>query len=605
MEISLKRFGLLNILVTVMVVIFLIVQATIIGVTFTNTVRFTEKSVAGRVETALTFVNRQIRVKIDSAEAIAARVRQGIEAEQINLASSQDFHQQVSAILNGSDYISSIKFLFPQGKSFRVRRGHLYNPFSIGYEKPNFFGRSRGASNAGEWVNFDWVPSLAESVAIFELPVIQHDVEIGVIQIELPISEFSKILKEVGRIHDGQVVITYLDDRDESPVEYVLGHPDLAGRKLGWLSAARPFPRTDEISDPLLEAVATHFAKQDDLLKKVVSFSGARVITIGEKTYAVISDRDEEMSKRAFPYPNISATIYVPITDLVNQLDDLREAAILSFIVMLLGIVIVRIVGSGVTKPVTRLADQANAISRLEVNQLEQLPHSFIQEVDDASMAFNRMVVALKWFERYVPKVLVSRLLQDGGADHLKTVKREATVLFTDLGGFTLLSETLSPEKVAEHLNEHFNVISEIIHKHGGMIDKYIGDSVMAVWSIPDEQEDHADRALQAALDIRHALEGILEQQKQVVRIGVHSGVLIAGNIGGFDRKNYTVVGDVVNVASRVEQLGKVHKNPESTVTILCSSSTAKRVTLESCSFGELGDIQIYGRKQTVTIYSV
>ena len=141
--------------------------------------------------------------------------------------------------------------------------------------------------------------------------------------------------------------------------------------------------------------------------------------------------------------------------------------------------------------------------------------------------------------------------------------RRDMTVMFTDIPGFTTLSEQLSATEVANLLNDHFTLVAGCVEAEEGTIDKYIGDSVMAFWGAPSKQPDHAARAIRAALAIAetvradNAIRRTDGRQEVRIRIGIHSGPALAGNIGAPGRINYTLVGDTVNAANRIEQLGK------------------------------------------------
>src|SRR5690606_6513392 len=194
------------------------------------------------------------------------------------------------------------------------------------------------------------------------------------------------------------------------------------------------------------------------------------------------------------------------------------------------------------------------------------------RETDEARVAFNSMLRGLRWFETYIPRRLVERLIEQGGEEALPSEYRDVTVLFTDIVGFTSIGERLSAQKLSAFLNRHFTVLAEHIEREGGTIDKYIGDSIMAFWNAPDPQPDHADRAVRAALAIARALHEDNERRARKglrpvrLRIGLHTGPAVAGNIGAPGRVNYTLVGDTVNTAQRLESLGKEMQDRKSVV---------------------------------------
>ena len=178
----------------------------------------------------------------------------------------------------------------------------------------------------------------------------------------------------------------------------------------------------------------------------------------------------------------------------------------------------------------------------------------------------------------------------------------EATILFTDIEGFTTLSERLSPEQLISVLNEYFGVVSEPIVRHGGVINQFQGDAILATFNMPEALEDHAREAVQAACEMQHALrehrfgDG-LELRS---RIGINTGRVVGGLVGTGDRLGFTVHGDDVNLAARLEQLNKEHGTR-----ILVSRRTADLAGGERFQFAPIGTTTVRGRQATVEIYSV
>jgi adenylate cyclase len=161
-------------------------------------------------------------------------------------------------------------------------------------------------------------------------------------------------------------------------------------------------------------------------------------------------------------------------------------------------------------------------------------------------------------FERYFAPNVAAEIAQQQGAVKLGGDKRPVTVLFSDIRGFTTMSETMSPEGIAGLLSDYFTEMVDIIFSHGGTLDKFIGDAIMALWGAPIAHTDDADRAVQAAIAMQRAIAGLNAKwesegrPKIGVGIGINHGDSFAGNIGSHLRLEYTVIGDTVNVASRL-----------------------------------------------------
>jgi adenylate cyclase len=179
------------------------------------------------------------------------------------------------------------------------------------------------------------------------------------------------------------------------------------------------------------------------------------------------------------------------------------------------------------------------------------------------------------------------------------------TVLFTDVVGFTGRTANLSAEETADFLNHHLGVLTGCIEAENGMVDKFIGDAVMALWNAIEEQPDHAARAARAARAIAAALrrDNAARELPVRVRIGLHSGAVVLGNIGTATRMNYTVVGDTVNIAQRIEDLAR-DLLPDAEVAVLLSATTAGALPPEF-AVTSLGWHRLRGRDDPIEIFAL
>jgi adenylate cyclase len=191
------------------------------------------------------------------------------------------------------------------------------------------------------------------------------------------------------------------------------------------------------------------------------------------------------------------------------------------------------------------------------------------------------------------------------GHGALAPVQREVTVLFSDIRNFTTLSETLPPDAVLKFLDEYFGHMTQLVKGHHGIVNKFIGDGMLAFWNVPTRHEDHAVAAVRAALDMRKVLAELNAARAAVganpinIGVGIHTGVVAAGMLGGADQHEYTVIGDAVNVASRVEGLTKLHG-----VDVLVSERTWELVK-DRFACTRQGEDQVKGRSERVVVYAV
>ena len=205
-------------------------------------------------------------------------------------------------------------------------------------------------------------------------------------------------------------------------------------------------------------------------------------------------------------------------------------------------------------------------------------------------------------FGQYVPPDLVSELAQNPKAVTTQGESRDMTVLFSDIRGFTSISETLSPAQLTQIMNAYFTRMTQIIHDNRGTIDKYIGDAIMAFWGAPLADEQHVQHALNTALQMQLAMHELNQQfiakgwPTLEVGIGINTGNMVVGNMGSNFRMAYTVMGDHVNLASRLEGLTKLYG-----AKIMVSESVKNKAP--ELLFRELDKVRVKGKENAVTIF--
>lgn len=215
-----------------------------------------------------------------------------------------------------------------------------------------------------------------------------------------------------------------------------------------------------------------------------------------------------------------------------------------------------------------------------------------------------RGVRRLTNLKRFLPAQIAERIYKGGDAS-LAPVSREVTVMFTDIRDFTSQSEKMAPAEVLELLDFYFGHMSQIVKGHDGVVGKFIGDGMLAFWGVPETHPRHAEAALRAALDMRKKLEEInrdrarLSQAPIRIGVGVHTGLVAAGMLGGAALSEYTVLGDAVNLASRIEGLNKQHGTD-----ILASDATWAQAGA-AFEGQKLGEDHVKGRERAVLLYSV
>lgn len=256
------------------------------------------------------------------------------------------------------------------------------------------------------------------------------------------------------------------------------------------------------------------------------------------------------------------------------------------------------------SRPLVELQREARAMGRLELTPTNP-PLSYIREIRDLGSAMAVMKTNLRSFRKYVPADLVGDLVRSGREAMLGGERINATIYFSDIANFTPVAEQLRPEEIVEHLGAYLQAMSDGIAQHGGTVDKFIGDAVMAFWNAPRLNPAHAADACRAALANQRHLDRLNEQWRAAgkpvfrTRIGLHTGPVVVGNIGSEHRMNYTVIGDTVNLASRLEVLNK-HYDTRILIseTTLVAAGAAVRARPVDCT-------NVKGKTATVTVYEL
>jgi len=280
-------------------------------------------------------------------------------------------------------------------------------------------------------------------------------------------------------------------------------------------------------------------------------------------------------------------------------------------LVVLLGIALVIV--WRYTANLTEILDtQLAAMDEISRGNLEkQVPILSGDEFARVAKKTNQMMEGLKErdfcrtsFDQYVSPEVSRKILDDTIAPTGELI--DVTVLFCDLRNYTGFAEKHSPQEVVEMLNQYFTAMEREIRHNGGVVLQFIGDEIEAVFGAPEPDENHADHALAAALDMRAALAKFnTRRQKQgavEIRhgIGIHSGHVLAGNVGSEQRKTYSMLGDTVNLASRLQALNK-----KLGTHILISGETRRRLNRAALSLRSMGNHAVRGKRESVDVYSV
>lgn len=357
-------------------------------------------------------------------------------------------------------------------------------------------------------------------------------------------------------------------------------------------------------SDPKLILEPTSLA-DDPIVKNLLESS----ISNGQTRYKGKDNQDYLGSFRRIGYAGLGVISSTSEKKAFEEVYNIQKRNLyLMFVVVNVSILFVFFYSRRLTRPILKLVDASKEIEKgnfqltLEAesgDEIGKLTTSFV-EMGKGLSDRDKMKDA---FGKFVNKDIAEMVLK--GEVKLGGDKRECVILFSDIRNFTSLSEKIEPELVVEFLNQYFTAMVKCINANGGSVNKYIGDAIMAVWGELGHTELDTEKAIQAALDMRKSLvqfnknRGTDKKPKIFIGIGINTGEVIAGQIGSEDRLEYTVIGDTVNLASRVESLTKVFG-----ADILITGNSYEKVK-GSFVVEKLKPIKVKGKKSLQTIYAV
>ena len=536
-----------------------------------NTDQLLQETASQRLDSAIARIDRYLQPVADDVRFLATQF-----AREGDLTSTGD--RNIETMMQGSlgaiPQVVAIAFVRPDLSSVRASREH--DRERIGLVSGTIAGERFGpelleaakrvhgvAWNAAFYVQDPGVTFISALA-----PVSRDGQFRGVVVAAVAVDELSLLIDS----GDSEGTMFILSASDE-----VIAHPQLAHG--GFTPTPDHFQlRRNELNDPIMQNLWSAQTDGGMAARVRTSTTGTRRIDVAGQVFVVLLRQVSRFSRQPW-----IAGIYFPATEMNQPINRLRLAFAVGLVILALGVGLALLLGRGLARPIRRLAAAAAAVSAFDFSGAHRIGSSPLREIDAAGRAWDSMLMALRWFETYVPKTLVSRLLgeaSDGGG--LETEEREVSVMFTDIAGFSRIATGRSPAALAAFLNRHFGLIGKEVDALGGTIDKYIGDSVMAFWGAPGDDPDHAEHACRAALAIaetltddnrRRAKKGLRPVR---LRIGVHTGPAVVGNVGAPGRINYTLIGDTVNAAQRLEQLGKEVKNEDDCIVLASAAAVAK-----------------------------
>jgi len=438
--------------------------------------------------------------------------------------------------------------------------------------------RSGMQTDEPRWFNVSVHPVGSRPSIAYAGPIDVYEKRQGVLAI---IIEYTRFAQFLSNLSVGKSGAAFILGRDGS----VIAAPDPDADELN-------MQRSDHPLLPVAQGAMKQAGSSYDVDRKVAS--QIRLVA-SENAYAV--------NLTPLTFPGWTLATVIPEAEFLGPIErTIRQLLIgLAILILAAGIVSAWIARHVIATPLILVVDELKHVARFDLEKVRRHASRLI-EIENLSNAIADMAGGLAAFRKYIPSDLVKALVSEGIEPSPGGSIRNLTVLFADIAGFTGLSERLG-DRIIPLLSSYLDTMSREVSSHGGTIDKFIGDAVMAFWGAPAANSDHAFDACRAALACQRALRasGLTDDggRPLTVRVGVNSGDMLVGNIGSEFRLNYTVIGDAVNIASRLEGANKEYG------TEIIIGEETRRLAGDRIHVRELDRLMVYGRAGGIAIYEL
>ncbi|MCG6951539.1 MAG: HAMP domain-containing protein [Betaproteobacteria bacterium] len=570
--------------------------AVAVGVTLlvsgTTGVRTTQQLLADRAEALLDSLERQLDARLRPIDAQASWIAQSFADGRIDLSDRARLDAFMSGALGATPQVSAIAISDPTALVWRwSRRSTQASVADWSDRKPiiDWLTAGRGQKQA-IWRPPLWTPTTRVAALLHDAPLRRDGKFLGMLAQIVPIERLSEDLTQFARETGVTPFVLYGEDR-------VLAHPLLVRDERDDPSED-PLPRLNEVGDPVLARLLAPDVVAPFGLRALTR-SKAVVVRIGERQNVVITRTVGELGAQPW-----SVGVHLdPRRDGPSELQRVVWSLVAGFAVLIIAVIVAAFAGRRLSRPVEAFARAAKTVQEGRLEDVPTLPGSAIAEFDDAADSFNDMVAGLRrsrmirrTLGRFVSKEVARELMKGGGK--LEPLESEATVLLCDLEGFTPLTQSLGPTRVVEFLNAYFEDMVTIVERHHGVITQFQGDAILAVFNVPIADPAHAENAVRAALEMVATVESRHYAGVQAHnRVGLCTGQVVSGAVGSHGRMTYTVHGNAVNMAARLEAMNK-----EFGTRVLMSAYTAQQC--RGVALRRLADAEVRGYDGTIELYT-
>ena len=454
---------------------------------------------------------------------------------------------------------------------------------------------SGSRSHQASWIEPFFTDTIDKTVLLHQLPIHGGDDNlIGMLVQTVSIEELSRYVADLSPREGMTPFILYGKNR-------VLAHPYLVNDSPHDVTNSTPLVSLSDLGDDVLQRIWSpdeeqlFFLNNDDRLNTSGAFIKAR-----ERFYIYLYRSIHDYGEQPWVIgAYLDTSVYGGA-----ETQRLMRALLGSLFVLLAAITGAILLGRYITRPVTDIAKAARLVEENKLSEVGELQPSRMQELDDAARSFNKMIIDLReralirqTLGQFVPERIARTLLSEGGS--LKPETAYATLLYSDIEGFTAMTESLGSTKIVAILNAYFSAMVDILERHMGVVTQFHGDAVLATFNVPIANAEHAKSAILAATEMLATVDAQLFADHSLrIRIGIDSGTVIAGAVGAAGRLSYTVYGDAVNLAARLQILNK-----DFGTSMLISENTAT-LAEDVMPLRAVGETQIRGQSKAIKTYT-
>jgi class 3 adenylate cyclase len=554
--------------------------------------RSTQSWIAQQAEARLDALEQRVAARLRPVAEQAEAIAEAFADARIDPARPAQLDAFMFGALGAVPQVSELGIVDPFGRARRWSRGgHAARTAdwsqSTQVRKWLVAGREQ---DGPAWRPLAWEESGAPGPALLhQLPLQRGGRFAGMLGQVVPLARLSEDLAVFGAEYGVTAFVLY-----GAQADVVVAHRAFAGAH----KARNALPAIADTGDPVLARL--HSPDGPALLSGALNRAKGVRASVGDATYVYLT-RQLELHGRE---PWTIGLYFDPVQG-GQRAEVLRTLASIGagLAVLVLAVTLAAVAGRRVGRPIEALARAARAVRKGRLGEVMPLPRSRIYELDEANRSFGEMVEGLRernvmreTLGQFLPEQVALELLAGGG--RLEPEEAKASVLVSDIEGFAALTDSLGARRTIEFLNAYFEVVVGIIERYRGVITQFQGDAVLAVFNVPLADRDHGANALRAALEIvRAAREQSFAGVRALNRVGISTGRVVAGAVGAAGRLTYTVHGNAVNLAARLEQMNKDYGTR-----ILLTDKTAERCP--GFALRKVGDARIRGYGEPVALYT-